>query len=202
MNRQFISNSNYVLRKVFINGENLDIIQDFVENILEIKISKIELDQYLNKEIKGIYSEKINGIAQMQIVTEDKEEINVGIQIIDGKYIQEKILIYGAVIHASQNKDCIKGNQTKTVTINIIDLEYFTTNDDYHKKIVFAEDGMIFHILELPKFKKSKIETKKDAWMAYIKSDNKELVEVAKKKSEKINKLDRELDNYWKNEEL
>ena len=38
MNRKFISNSNYVLRKVLNNNSNIKIVQDFIESILDIKI--------------------------------------------------------------------------------------------------------------------------------------------------------------------
>ena len=37
MNRKFISNSNYVLRKVLNSKENLDIIKDFIESFLNTK---------------------------------------------------------------------------------------------------------------------------------------------------------------------
>lgn len=49
MNRKFISNSNYVLRKVLNSKENLDIIKDFIESFLNIEIQKIELNPILKK---------------------------------------------------------------------------------------------------------------------------------------------------------
>ena len=109
--------------------------------------------------------------------------------------MQEKILIYGALIHANQNDNFIENKCKKTITINIIDLDYFLT-DDYHKKIIFAEEGMIFHVLELPKFKKSEIQTEEEAWVIYFKETDNKLIEKAKK-YEKIDKLDKLLTDYW-----
>ena len=52
MNKKFITNSNYVLRKVLNNEKCLDIIKDFIEAIININIEEIELNTYLkNKEI-------------------------------------------------------------------------------------------------------------------------------------------------------
>ena len=52
MNIKFISNRNYVLRKVLNNKNCIDIIKDFIESILDIKIKKIELNPYLKKKEK------------------------------------------------------------------------------------------------------------------------------------------------------
>ncbi len=176
----------------------MDIIQDFVEQVLDTKIVKIISDSCIKNSPESFQGERINGIKEFKIIKENNEKINIGIKIIDGQYIQEKILIYGTLIHANQSK---KDEICKTVTINILDLDYFSTQD-YHKKLVFDKEEMIFHILELPKFKKEKIESDKDAWMAYLKCDRENLVEEAKQKNKKIGKLEKILKEYWLNEKL
>ena len=52
MNRKFISNSNYVFRKVLNNEQCVDILKDFIEAILNIEIEKIELNRYLSENEK------------------------------------------------------------------------------------------------------------------------------------------------------
>ena len=58
---------------------------------MEIKIKTIELNPYLYKKAKYLPSEENFGIADVRITKDDNEELNVGIQFIDGKYIPTKI---------------------------------------------------------------------------------------------------------------
>ena len=52
MNRKFISNSNYVFRKILNSEDCLGILKDFIGAMLDIKINKIELNPYLIKKEK------------------------------------------------------------------------------------------------------------------------------------------------------
>ena len=135
MNRKFISKSNRVLRKILNSEQNIDILQDFIEAFLNIKIKKIVLNPYLEKNSKHLPSEENFGIADVRITKQDGSELNVGIQIIDGLYIQNKLLIYYAQIHTNQLEYGENRAVAKTVTINILDCNYFKT-DEYHKKIL------------------------------------------------------------------
>ena len=125
MNKKFITNSNYVLRKVLNNEKCLDIIKDFIEAIININIEEIELNTYLkNKEI-FLPKEENFGIVDVRVKTDENEEINVGIQFIDGCYVQTKMLMYYAQIHLNQLKHDETREFAKTITINIVDFEYF-----------------------------------------------------------------------------
>lgn len=196
MNRKFISNSNCVLKKVLSQKENLDIVQDFIEGILNIKIDKIFLQKRLN--IEKITNELL-GIVNVRIITNENEKINVGIQIIDGYYIQSKMILYYAQLHSNQ---IIYEDIVKTITINIIDDEYFEAQNYYDVSKIQRFDLNILknidlgelHILQLPKFKTQKINTREEAWVQYLK--NGKITE----KYKKIKKLDDVLDKYWKEE--
>ena len=201
MNHYLIKNSNCVLREIFYDENNLYLLKNFVEEILAIKIIDILQKNSLEEKVKHFYPDNIKGIIDLQVLTDDDEKINIGVQIIDGQYIQEKILIYGALIHGMQDIECAKDTDNRTITINILDMDYFSTQE-YHKKINFAEEKLVFHILELPKFKKSNIETNEEAWISYFKADSKDMIEKARKKSSIINELDFILDKYWKNEKI
>ncbi len=201
MNRYFIKNSNIVLKEIFNNDENLYILKDLIEKILDLKIIEILQKNLIEENKKGFKVSEINEIANLRVLTESKKKVNIGIQIIDGQYIQEKILIYGALISGMQDHQNNSKESIETRTINIIDTSFFSTSE-YLKKIEYLPEKLIFYILELPKFKKIKIESKKDAWISYIKSDNINMIEEAKRKFAIINDFDNILDRYWKNEEL
>ena len=122
MNQKLIAKSNFVLSQVLNSEDSLDILQDFIEAILKIKIEEIKLN---NHKGENVVTSKNFGIADVRIKTEDKKEINVGIQIIDGKYIQTKLLLYYAQVHNFQLKS--NGKIAKTITINILNHNCYKT---------------------------------------------------------------------------
>ena len=196
MNRKLIFDSNCVLKSIFSREENIYILKDFIESILNIKICKIHQRKDLNYE--EIF-ERYFGIANVTIVTDTNIELNIGIQIVDGFYIQNKMILYYAQLYS---------NIIKTITINILDCEYFKTKE-YHKiikvkdfEIEFSRSKEIgeIHVLELPKFKNIEIDNKEKAWISYLKQSN--LSEEIKKKYESIEKLDSSLNQYWEEERL
>lgn len=211
MNRNFISNSNFVLRKVLNSERNLDIIQDFIETFLDIKIEKIHLNPYLKNKEKYLPSEEKFGIADVRITTIEENEMNVGIQWIDGYYIQNKMLIYYAQIHTNQLEHKYNKKIVKTITINILDFKYFISNS-YHQKLSIKsnpdKDGKIetfeMHIIELPKFNENMLINinRRNAWMIYLLGDRNEYIIQVLKKYEKIRKLDNLLKEFWKNEKM
>lgn len=196
MNRKLIFDSNCVLKSIFSREENIYILKDFIESILNIKICKIHQRKDLNYE--EIF-ERYFGIANVTIVTDTNIELNIGIQIVDGFYIQNKMILYYAQLYS---------NIIKTITINILDCEYFKTKE-YHKIIKVKDFDIEFspskeigeiHVLELPKFKNIEIDNKEKAWISYLKQSN--LSEEIKKKYESIEKLDSSLNQYWEEERL
>jgi len=211
MNRNFVSNSNLVLRKVLNSKDNLDIIQDFIETFLHIKIKEITLNPYLKSKEKYLPSEEKFGIADVRIKLTNSEEMNIGIQWIDGYYIQNKILLYYAQIHSNQLEHNSNRENVKTVTINLLDFEYFKSSNYHQTKYIDSnpdkngnKERLEFHILELPKFNKNIITNinKEDAWMIYLKGEREDLVNYVTRKYEKINKLDKLLKKYWENEKM
>ena len=102
MNRFFIENSNTTLRKILNKEEHLDIVQNLIESILGIKIKKIILRPYLRSKAKYLPKEDKYGVVIVRVVDQDNKEHNIGIQFMDGLYLQEKILTFGMSIHVNQ----------------------------------------------------------------------------------------------------
>lgn len=215
MNQKFIAKSNYLLRKVLNSENNLDILQDFVEAILNVNIQKIFLNPYLNIKSKQLPAEENFGIADMRIKTKENQEFNVGIQLIDGKYIQTKLLLYYAQIHSNQIEYKDNRKITNTVTINILNQNYYDSFS-YHKIIQMKstnkgiennelkDEEILLHVIELPKYQPIFLHNlnKKEQWITYLKGDNAEEIERVKRMNYKINKLDILIDNYWEKEKI
>ena len=204
MNIKFVSKSNRVLRKVLNAKENVDILQDFIESFLKIEIKEIKLNPYL--EIKSNYlpSEENFGIADVRVKLKNDEELNVGIQFIDGYYAQNKMLLYYAQIHSNQLAYKDNRIMAKTVTINLLDFNYLKSSGYFNKIVIPSskQNKIELYVLELPKFivKNSKTINKQEAWMAYLCGRQMETIANILKKFDKIKKLDDLLEKYWQNE--
>lgn len=211
MNRKFISKSNRILRKILNSKDNLDIVQNFIESLLKIKIKEIQLNPYLEKKAKYLPEEDNFGIVDVRVKLLDNEELNIGIQFIDGYYIQNKMLLYYAQIHSNQLEYDDRRKIAKTVTINLLDFNYFDSKE-YHKKVVVKpnkDEGIVdnnieLHVFELPKFKNrnSNKSNHEEAWMTYLCGEKDNSFNMVVEKFDKINKLDRLLNKYWENEKM
>lgn len=210
MNRKFISNSNYVLRKVLNSEDCLEILKDFIESILDIIIKDIELNSYLEEKSKYLPKEENFGIADVRIRTNENEEMNIGIQFIDGIYIQTKMLMYYAQIHLNQLEYDEKREFAKTITINLLDFKYFSSQG-YDKVIrIKSNEGNIkleeleMYVIEIPKFTVENLNnmTKKEEWIAYLKGCENKVLDKIKSNNKNIALLDELLEKYWIEEKM
>lgn len=206
MNRKFISNSNYVFRKVLNNEQCVEILKDFIGAILNIEIEEIQLNRYLSENEKYLPKEENFGIADVRIRTKENEEINVGIQFIDGIYIQTKMLMYYAQIHLNQLEYDNKREFARTITINLLDYKYFSTKGYEQMIKIKTNEGDIqleeveMYVLELPKYicKNPNNKTPKDEWIEYLKGS----IATEKIKNKNIKKLDELVEKYWLEEKM
>ena len=204
MNRKFVSKSNRILRKVLNSKENVDILQDFIETFLGIKIQDIKINPYLESKSNHLPSKENFGIADVRIKGKDDEELNIGIQFIDGYYAQNKMLLYYAQIHSNQLEYQDNRKIAKTITINILDFNYLKA-DNYFNKIAIpskTENTIELYVIELSKFKERKKENwdKSKAWLTYLCGEPENEMQQAIQEFDKIRKLDNILETYWKNE--
>ena len=210
MNRKFISNSNYVLRKILNNEAYLEILKDFIEAILDMTIKDIELNSYLEEKAQYLPKEENFGIADVRIRTNENEEMNIGIQFIDGTYVQTKMLMYYAQIHLNQLEYDEKREFAKTITINLLDFKYFSSQG-YDKVIkIKTNEGNInleeleMYVIELPKFTivNPNNMTKKEEWIAYLKGCENKVLEKIKNNNKNIALLDELSEKYWLEEKM
>lgn len=210
MNRKFISNSNYVLRKILNNEDYLEILKDFIEAILDMAIKDIELNSYLEEKAQYLPKEENFGIADVRIRTNENEEMNIGIQFIDGIYVQTKMLMYYAQIHLNQLEYDEKREFAKTITINLLDFKYFSSQG-YDKVIkIKTNEGNInleeleMYVIELPKFtiEDTNNMTKKEEWITYIKGCENKVLEKIKNNNKNIALLDELAEKYWLEEKM
>lgn len=210
MNNKFVSHSNYILRKILNSEDCLEILKNFIESILDINIKEIELNPYLEEKNKYLPKEDNFGIADVRIRTDENEEINIGIQFIDGIYVQTKMLLYYAQIHLNQLEYNPKREFARTITINLLDFKYFSSKE--YKKIIRIKSNEInvkleeleLYVIELPKFniKDEENMTPKEEWISYLKGCNNKILEKIKNNNHNIGLLDKLAEKYWIEEKM
>ncbi len=210
MNQKFVSNSNYVFRRILNSEDCLDILKNLIEAILDINIKEISLNPYLKRIEKYLPKEENFGIADVRVKTAENEEINIGIQFIDGIYVQTKMLMYYSQIHLNQLEYGDNREFAKTITINLLDFKYFSSKE-YQKTIkIKTNEGNIkleeleMYTIELPKFKCYSEDnmTEKEQWIEYLKGTNENKLEKIKNKNKYIERLDELVEKYWLEEKM
>ncbi len=156
MNRKFVAKSNFVLRRVLNTKENIDILIEFIEVILNIKIKEATINPYLEKRKENLPAEENFGIADLRVKTNEGKEINIGIQIIDGEHVLTKIFLYFAQIHVYQLDHDIKRKIVETKTINILDF-IVTKSKEYHSRMIL-DNKKSFERLRMDLSKKNKLQ--------------------------------------------
>lgn len=194
-----------MLKQIFKKEENIPFLKDFIESILNIRTKEICIMPYLEKLSRYLPAKENFGIVDVRIKNENDEENNIGIQTIDGYYVQNKLLLYYAQIHENQLEHIKNKKKVKTITINIMDFDFIKENNNYHNfiKLQSKDCEFLMHTIELNKFRNNitEIKNKKDAWIAYIACDNL-LAEVAVRKYKIIEKFNEVVENYLINEKM
>ncbi len=111
---------------------------------------------------------------------------------------------YASKLYINDFKEGMKYKElSKVIVIFILNFDYMKNTKTYHPFLKLEEqvehkekiDEKEIHFLELKKFRKreTSLDTKLEQWMAFIDYENKEMVEMAVAKNEKIKKANEKL---------
>ena len=213
--------SDYVFKRIFAREENNSMLKDFLEAILNIHISKVEVK---NPELTPNMADEKLGILDLKLDIDNERVVDVEMQVSNEHNIKERSSTYLSKLAAEQLK--AKQNYKelkKIITINILKYNYLERNS-YHsiakmkyedtKPIEFVDMGyrkeeeeatntFEMHFIELPKFKEKNPEcnTKLEQWLWLIDGSEEEKVEMSAKENEEINKTVKELNKLSQNPE-
>lgn len=200
-------NNDYVFKRVFTYEGNEDILKDFLEAILHIKIQKIEVQ---NPELPKNYKEEKKGTLDIKIQMNENTLIDVEMQITNEENIDSRSTTYlGKLIANQLHPGDVYTKLKKSITICILNFEFFKTNN-YHNiakmkfdkatKETYIDMGykeeeeivtpyMEMHFIELPKFMKKNPEakTKLEQWL-WLLAGKEEKIEMAQKENEEVKK--------------
>ena len=202
MNKK-VPQNDIIFKNLFSAKRNEDLLVDFLESILQIKIEKIEAQKEVEPEVHNI--EEKQGRLDIKATINDEIIVDVEMQNIDYKDTEKRAVFYaGCLIRDSiKTKEAYKIIKDIAV-IWILDYELENENEEYFTRTKTVEDkyckyeiikGVKYYFIELPKFRRmvtNKLETNLENCLAFIDYRRKDLIEMAMERNEKIRKANEE----------
>ena len=198
-----VPQSDIIFKNLFSAKRNEELLVDFLESILQIKIEKIETQKEVEPEIHNI--EEKQGRLDIKATVNDELIVDVEMQNTDYKDTEKRAVFYAGCLI----RDCIKPkedyqNIKDIAVIWILDYELENENKEYFTRTKTVEDkyckyeiirGVKYYFIELPKFRRmvtNKLETNLENWLVFIDYKRKDLMEMAMNQNEKIRRANEE----------
>lgn len=192
--------NDYIFKRTFSKKGYEDVLIDLLESILEIKIDKIEVIP--EAELKKVHKEDKLGAMDLKATINKTTTVDIEIQVKDYHNIIERSLFYASGLYHTGLKS--GGNyeeNNKVITINILFFNVYKW-EKFHSIGKFKEidlneimtNEMELHVIELPKFLKTKSGGSKKLrqWLDFIANKRKEEIEMAVKENKMIAKAQQE----------
>ena len=206
MNNKKLNLKNDIIFKAFFGKKgNEEFLIDFLEALLKIKITKIEIQEDVNLEQLSV--EEKGGRLDIQAILNDGVIANIEMQVRNNHNMEVRTTFYASKI---MSRETSRGEDyqsiKKIILINILGYNMFKKYDEYiHKTAIVLDehreeiviDNIEWWFIELPKFRKmhKDINNKIDQWLLFIDDEEKELVKMAEEKNQTLQKA-REKMNY------
>lgn len=183
--KELLKPKNDIVFQSLFTQKNEKITKNFISAIMEENITKIEINT--EKELYRERPEDKLGILDLEAEINDREKIDIEVQLIDRKNIIERMLFYFSKLYVNtidKGDDYLKAK--RVVIIAIIDYQLELTNkikemetvwniiERKNRKLMLT-DKLEFHIIDLNKakeeYKRDKT-NKKAQWMMFINNPN------------------------------
>ena len=201
--------SDYVFKRIFGHVGNEEITCDLLNCILENKVKNIELDKNPILE-KDLLDDKL-GILDIKAKADNDTNINIEMQVVDKKNVENRILYYWSKIYTQGIKEAQDYEKLEKCIVilfsdynlkNLKEIEKYITQWNIREKentCVVLTNVFEIYIIELDKYKKATNNKKLDKWIEFLKnpevikmSKENKGVEKAKKVLEEISQDERE----------
>ncbi|MBO4815618.1 MAG: Rpn family recombination-promoting nuclease/putative transposase [Clostridia bacterium] len=199
-----------VFKMLFGEQKHERITKKLIEDIIEEKVEKIELEQ--TPYLFGMQADDKIGIIDVRATINDKNSIDIEMQIIDNHDIEKRVLFYWSRLYSKQierGENYDKLNRT----ISIIFLDYemdklknlpthtkWQIRDTENGKTLLTEDLEI-HIIEIPKINKMLKSGKLKKWIMFLENPNGEETKKMAEEDEEIKEAIKTLKEISNDEE-
>lgn len=213
--KELLKPKNDIVFQSLFNQKNEKITKNMISALLGQEITKIKINE--TKELFREYPEDKLGILDLEAEINEKEKIDIEIQLVDRKNLAERLLKYFSKIYSIQVEIGQDYKEAKRVVIiAIIDYKYELTKELKQMETIWnlreksnpnliLTDKIEIHIIELEKvleeYKKDK-KNKKAQWMLFINNPNDKEVQEMVEENEEIKEATKEVEKMSKDEKL
>lgn len=201
----------FVFKKIFGWEEHPDVLISFLNAVLKQKNKIVEVE-IKNSDIEKAYIEDKFSRLDVKAKTNNKEIINIEIQLKNEYNMIQRSLYYWSKLYEEQlNEGDRYDKLSRTVCINILDFKYLK-NDRFHngyrlKEIETNEeltDLQEIHFIEIPKLKKLSTEEEVidmlEGWVEFLRDPESEVVRKLEMTTREIREAKDELYRLSRNE--
>ena len=187
---------NDIIFSAFFSRKGNEIfLKEFLEELLKIKIEKIEIREEVNLE--RLAKEEKGGRLDLQARLSDGTIVNIELQVKDENNIEKRTMYYSSKVLSREVERGTKYKDIKQVImINILNYDILGF-DEYISETVTVLDkhreyemlnGIKWYFIELPKFRKSNpsMDKKVNQWLALIDDYKGEMIKMAEKQNKTI----------------
>lgn len=201
----------FVFKKIFGSEEHPEVLISFLNAVLKQKNKIVEVE-IKNSDIEKSYIEDKFSRLDVKAKTNNKEIINIEIQLKNEYNMIQRSLYYWSKLYENQlNEGDRYDKLSRTVCINILDFKYLK-NDRFHngyrlKEIETNEeltDLQEIHFIEIPKLKKLSTEEEVvdmlEGWVEFLRDPESEVVRKLEMTTKEIREAKDELYRLSRNE--
>ena len=187
-NTEVTLTNDYLFKRILGSEENKEILQDFLECVLDLASEKIEGLELIDKEFKKDRADDRTGILDIQVRLKNGVLIDIEMQLAWNSSFVARSLFYWSKMYLRDFKSGSPySSLRRCISINIIGAGY-NLDDALHSAFVLINpktkakmtDLMEFHFFNLEKLKDSSIickekkENKLVNWLRFINASNQE----------------------------
>ena len=193
--------SDVIFKNLFSKVGNEDLLKEFLEEILGMKINKIEIQKEV--EVSKSHEKEKCGRLDLRVKINENEIVVIEMQLQDKCKMDKRAMYYASKIMAGSLEVGQTYNQIKNMYVisilnyNMLETEEYNTDtvivDSKYRKYVVI-DGIKFYFIELPKFREQvrKPKTKLEEWLTFIDYEDREMVKMAIARNKLVAKAQKE----------
>jgi predicted transposase/invertase (TIGR01784 family) len=198
MERPILSpKSDYIFKLIFGDERNLDILQNFLQAVLDLPASEYKHIAIVDPHLKREAEDDKLGILDVKIHTTSGSVIDVEIQVESVPNIRGRLVLYGSKMVAEQIS---KGDEYDTIkrVISIVITDYVLLPEEaaYHNvyRLLNTQslrpftDLLEFNTLELPKLPAEDERSDLWTWMRFLSCKQREEFEMVAEKNPQVKK--------------
>lgn len=201
----------FVFKKIFGSEEHPEVLISFLNAVLKQKNKIVEVE-IKNSDIEKAYIEDKFSRLDVKAKTNNKEIINIEIQLKNEYNMIQRSLYYWSKLYEEQlNEGDRYDKLSRTICINILDFKYLKNNrfhNGYRLKEIETNEELTdlqeIHFIEIPKLKKLSTEEEVidmlEGWVEFLRDPESEVVRKLEMTTKEIREAKDELYRLSRNE--